>query len=92
MKEAKNMLWMLLGCVIGLGLGIVLLFKIFEWTHGTIADNGLLSLAVALPILGGGLVGGGLLTQWILYRGERRKRARRKAEKQNAAGRKKRKK
>jgi hypothetical protein len=92
MKEAKNMLWMLLGCVLGFGLGIYLFFKIFEWTGGHIGDNGLLSLALAVPTLGGGLVGGGLLTQWILYRGERRKRARRKAEKENAAPRKKRKK
>lgn len=92
MKEAKNMLWMLLGCVIGLGVGILLLFKIFEWTHGTIADNGLLSLAVAVPVLGGGLVGGGLLVQWILYRCDRRRRAKRKAEKENAGSRKKRKK
>lgn len=86
------MLWMLLGCVVGLGLGILLLFKIFEWTHSTIANNGMLSLAVALPILGGGLVGGGLLAQWLLYRGERRRRAKRRAEKASAAGRKKRKK
>ncbi|MCE5217160.1 hypothetical protein LLH03_09050 [bacterium] len=92
MKEAKHMGWMLLGVVIGLGLGIYLLLKIFEWTGGRLADSPTLSIFVAVPILGGGLVGGGYLAQWLIYKREKKHRQRKRAERNAQAVGKKRKK
>ena len=93
MKEAKHMVWMLLGVAVGLGAGLYLLLKVFQWTGGSIAESPVLVIVLAIPILGGGLMGGGYLAQWLVYKYEKRKRQIRKAEKEQATfGAKKRKK
>ncbi len=95
MKEAKQMGWMLLGVVVGFAIGGYVLLKIFEVTGTKLAENPTLAILVALPVLGGGLVGGGYLAQWLVYRYEKNKRKKRqeaKDAKPFAGGKKKKKK
>ena len=92
MKELKQMFWMMLGVVGGFALGAyVLVMHIFRlWPH--LQGNPSLCLLVLVPVLGGGLVGGGYLAQWLVYRYDRAQRRKRQAEKDMAKpGKKKRK-
>ena len=80
MKEIKQMFWMMLGVLGGFGIGLYVLVRIIQ-EREEIADNSTLSLVLAIVILGGGLLGGGYLAQWLVYRYERAKRRKRQAEK-----------
>ena len=84
MKEVKQMLWMVLGVLVGFSTGLYALLKLFEVTGNRIADNPTLALFVAIPILGGGLVGGGYLAQWLVYRYTKAQRAKRQAARDEA--------
>ena len=89
MREFKQMLWMMLGVVIGLGIGAYALMNIVaHWKE--LADNPTLSLLVAVPILGAGLAGGGYLAQIIVekYEKNKKKKQKEKAELEPLAARK----
>lgn len=90
MKELKHMFWMMLGVLIGFAAGLFIFIRINQaWPE--IADSHI-TLLVAIPILGGGLLGGGYLAQWLVYRYERAKRQKKQDEKKKSqVGRKKRK-
>lgn len=77
------MFWMMLGVVGGFGLGGYVLLRIYQ-ARPDLASHPTLALFVSLPILGGGLVGGGYLAQWLVYKYERRQRDKRKADKEEA--------
>jgi uncharacterized protein YacL len=91
MKELKNMLWMMLGVVIGLALAALALIKIFE-LKPDIADSPTLSLVVAVPLLALGLGGGGWVAQRILERFDKARRRKVQAQKEQDPFRKSRKK
>jgi hypothetical protein len=91
MKELKQMGWMVLGVVGGFLLGLWVFLEIFQVTGSSPAANPTLSLILAVPILGGGLVGGGALAQWLVHRRERVLRRKRQKEKDAAKPRKKKK-
>ena len=89
MKEFKRMLWMMLGVVVGFAAGLYVLVLVFgRWPH--LGDSSV-ALFVSVPILGGGLVGGGYLAQWLLLRYDRAQRQRKQAEKGKSGPRKKKK-
>lgn len=90
MKELKHMFWMMLGVVIGFAAGLFIFIRINQaWPE--IGDTHL-ALAVAIVLLGGGLLGGGYLAQWLVYRYERARRRKKQDEKKAAQVGKKRKK
>ena len=81
MKELKQMGWMVLGVVGGFGLGLFLLLKLIDATGNRIPESPTLALFVSVPILGGGLVGGGYLAQWLVYKYQKGQRKKAQAEK-----------
>jgi Tfp pilus assembly protein PilN len=89
MKELKQMLWMMLGVLVGLAIaGYALMWIVALWPQ--LGDNQSLSLLVAVPILGGGLAGGGYLAQKLVERYEKgkKRKAKVKAEAEPLAARK----
>lgn len=91
MKELKNMLWMILGVVIGLALAALALIKIFE-LKPEIGDSPTLSLVVSVPLIALGLGGGGWVAQRLLEKYDKVKRRKAQAKKEQDPFRKSRKK
>lgn len=87
MSELKQMGWMVLGVLVGFALGVVVYFGITQ-VWGQVSRSPSLSIVLAVPILGGGLVGGGALAQWLVKRYVRTQKRRRQREKDEAKGRK----
>jgi len=78
--------WMMLGVVLGFAIGGYALLKVFEATDDSLAKNPTLAILVAIPILGGGLVGGGYLAQWLVHRYDRSKRRKKQETKEQGSG------
>jgi len=91
MKELKQMFWMILGVVAGFGLGALAFVHLME-RFKSIAASPTLSLFIAVPVLGGGLIGGGYLAQILVEKYDRAKRRKAKALKEQAPFRQKKKK
>ena len=83
------MLWMVLGVVGGFAIGGIILLEIFQNTGDVITKHPTLALFVAVPILGGGLIGGGYLAQWLVYKHQKAQRRKRQAEKEKSKPKKK---
>ena len=82
MKELKQMMWMVLGVVGGFSIGLGILLQIIQATGDYIPKHPTVALLVSVPILGGGLVGGGYLAQWLVYKYTKAQRKKKQAEKQ----------
>ncbi len=80
MREVKQMLWMVLGVLVGLAVGIVAVLEVMQLTGAKVADSPTLTVVVAIPLLLGGLLGGGYLAQWLVYRYTKAKRKKKQAE------------
>ena len=91
MKEFKNMLWMMLGVLIGVAIAAFALIKIFE-IKPEIGDSPTLSLVISVPIIALGLGGGGWVAQRLVEKYDKSKRRKLQAQKEQEPFRKSRKK
>lgn len=78
----RQMVYMMLGAVAGLAVGIVCLLLTFHYVGPSFWDNAPLVLVVVAGLVVGGLVGGAYAVQAVIHRLEKRKRKSKKGRKE----------
>ena len=75
-EEVYRLVWTLFGAIVGIGVGLSLMWMLFDKVPYLSASVGVVPLLVVLCLCGGGLIGGGYLALYIVSRRQRAVRRR----------------